>query len=103
MQCAGRTGRVGATVVGGEHEDRIVEFTESLQQCDEPADILVGAVEHRGIGFHVADEQLLPIRRNVIQAGTSGSRSERRVAGGTMPSAIWRSNRAARTASQPAS
>src|SRR6516162_2607663 len=91
MQCAGGSRGVGAAIVGGEDKDRIGELTQLIEQCHEAADILVGTVEHRGIGFHVTRAK----RRcwsagTSSQAGTAGSRSASRVPAGTNPIAIWR-------------
>src|ERR1700724_1149535 len=66
MERSSRSGRVGAAIVRRKHEDRVVELAEAVQERDETADILVGAVEHRRIGFHVTEEQVLPVRRHLI-------------------------------------
>ena len=69
VQGAGRARGIGAAIVGRENYDRIVELAQFTEQCHEAADILVGAVEHRGIGFHVAREELAPVGGNLVPGG----------------------------------
>src|ERR1700730_14008105 len=72
MERSSRSSRVGAAIVRRKHENRVVELAEAVQERDETADILVGAVEHRRIGFHVTDEQVLPVRRHLIPGRYEG-------------------------------
>src|SRR6516164_11437493 len=69
MQCAGWPGGVGTAIVAREDKDRIAEFAEFLEQCYKAADILVGAVEHCRIGFHVARKKTLLVGRNIVPGG----------------------------------
>ena len=45
--------RMGASVIGRDHEDGVVELTHVAQQIDQAADVLVHAFEHRCISLHV--------------------------------------------------
>src|SRR5437016_1250666 len=69
MQCAGGSGGVGAAIVGREDKDRVGELTELVEQGDEAADILVGAVEHRGVGLHMAHKETLLVGGNLVPGG----------------------------------
>ena len=66
MQRAGGPGGVGAAIVGSEDKDRVVELAELFEQRHEAADILVGAVKHRGIGFHVPRKEPLLVGGNIV-------------------------------------
>ena len=53
----GRAAGVGAAVVRREHDDGVVELADRLEEGHQPADVLVDAVEHRRVGFHVPREE----------------------------------------------
>jgi hypothetical protein len=69
MQGAGWTGRIGAPIVRRENKDGVAELAEIFEQRDQPADILVGAVEHRGVSLHVAQEEMPLLRRDLLPGG----------------------------------
>ena len=69
MQCAGGPGGIGAAIVGSEDKDRVVELAELFEQRHEAADILVGAVKHCGIGFHVPRKEALLVGGNIVPGG----------------------------------
>ena len=62
-------GRTCAAVVGREHDEGVVEFAHLGEQRDQLADVLVDAVEHRGIGFHVPHEVRTLIGGQAVPGG----------------------------------
>src|SRR5205085_12697720 len=55
--------------VGREDKDRVGELTEFVEQGDQAADILVGAVEHRSVGLHMAHKETLLVGGNLVPGG----------------------------------
>ena len=56
----------GRAVVGGEHEDRVVELAEVVERRDHPAHVLVDAVDHARVDLHVPGEQALLVDGEVV-------------------------------------
>ena len=83
--------------------DGVVELADRLEESDQAPDVLVDAVEHRRIGFHVAREERAVGGSVSSHRGARGSEAGSRVPGGTRPVSSWRRKRAARIAVQPAS
>jgi hypothetical protein len=69
VQGAGGSRGVGTAIVGREDKDGIGQLPDLVEQCHEAADILVGAVEHRGIGFHVARKEMPLLGGNIVPGG----------------------------------
>ena len=80
---ADRSAGVRAAIVRREHDDRVVALAHPFEERDEPAEILVGAVEHRRVGFHVPREQrpigglgVVPGRHHGVRGRQPGSRRD---------------------------
>ena len=67
-----RAAGAGAAVVGGKHDDGIVEFAKLFEMSNQATDILVRAVEHGCVRLHVPHEQALLILRHVGPCGNVG-------------------------------
>ena len=97
-----RAGPLGvATVVGQQHDDRVVQLATFFESFDQRADALIEPVDHRRIDRHDVVEVILVLVAERVPLRHIGGSGESGHLGSTSPISICRLWRSSRSLSQP--